>query len=51
MGTKRHIIVSPETDEKIEFLRRKMAEEGVSVSKAAIVAIAISEKAGRSGKK
>lgn len=48
MEAKKHIIISPETDEKIEALRRKFAKDGISVSRTAVVAMAISEKAGRS---
>ena len=45
---KRHIIVSPETDSKIETIRNAMAKEGISVSRTAVVAMAINEKAARS---
>ena len=48
MEKKRHIIVAPETDSKIETIREAMAKEGVSVSRTAVVAMAINEKAARS---
>lgn len=48
MERKRHIIISPETDEKIEAIRREFAADGVSISRTAIVAMAINEKAVRS---
>lgn len=48
MERKRHIIISPETDGKIEAIRSELAKDGVSVSRTAIVAMAINEKAARS---
>lgn len=48
MNEKKHILVSPETNAKIEELRSAMARDGVSVSRTAIVAMAINEKAARS---
>lgn len=42
---KRHILVSSETDSKIESIRKAMAEDGISVSRTAVVAMAINEKA------
>ena len=50
MEKKTHIIVSPETDAKIEAIRADFARDGVSVSKTAVVAMAINEKAVRSEK-
>lgn len=48
MEPRRHILISPETDQKIECIRKEMAREGITVSRTAIVAMAINEKAGRS---
>lgn len=48
MDKKTHIIVSPETDAKIEAIRADYARDGISISKTAVVAMAISEKAVRS---
>lgn len=46
----RHIIISPETDSKIEAIRSELRKNGVSVSRTAVVAMAINEKAAGSEK-
>ena len=47
-GKNRHIIITPETDKKIEAFRSELRKKGVSISRTAVVAMAVSEKVDRS---